>query len=88
MYPRFTKLQNKKIFVLHSAATQAVRKLDDNKKGPFKEITTTFKCCFFGVCTSMARSRCQWGRLKFERTTQNLHKLLDVLAKTATEADR
>ena len=34
----------------------------------------------------MAKARCQWHALKFDRSVQKFHEFLDVLQKTAKEA--
>ena len=89
MYPLLTELQKTKYFhsLLRGYALQAFCNIEHSKKDSLGEIMTIFKRRF-GDYLSMAKDRCEWDALRFDPSTQKLHKCLDVLQKTAKEAFR
>ena len=87
MYPHLTELQKINYFrsLLRGDALQAFCNIEDSEKDSLDEIMTIFKRRF-GDYLSMSKARCEWDALKFDPSTQELHKFLDVLQKTAKEA--
>ena len=87
MYPHLTEIQKINYFhsLLRGAALQAFCNIEDSKKDSLDEIMTIFKRRF-GDYLSMAKARCEWDAHKLDPLTQKLHKVLNVLQKTAKEA--
>ena len=82
MYPHLTEIQTINDFhsLLRGGALQAFCNIENSKKDSLEEIMTIFKRRF-GDYLSMAKARCEWGALRFDRSTQKLHEFLDLLQK-------
>ena len=82
-------MELQKTYYVHSLfredALQAFCNIADSKKDSLEEIMTIFKRRF-GDYLSMAKARCERDALKFNPSTQKLHKFLDVLQKIANKA--